>query len=138
MTAVVTQNKSITWTTVPNATNYEVEVNGVSQGTDFYDQPLVWPVPENTTWPVRVRGNNGQGSGPWSTPVNAAVGNLAPPPIQNLFLFQLDRGAIGGMWDFDRTADMAATGNVYVSEDRGESWQCIGSNLPPVHSVRFA
>lgn len=30
------------------------------------------------------------------------------------------------------------TGNAYVSEDRGESWVCLGNNLPPVHSVRFA
>ncbi len=30
------------------------------------------------------------------------------------------------------------TGNVYVSEDRGESWHCVGNNFPPVHSVRFA
>lgn len=30
------------------------------------------------------------------------------------------------------------TGNVYVSEDRGESWTCVGHNFPPVHSVRFA
>jgi photosystem II stability/assembly factor-like uncharacterized protein len=30
------------------------------------------------------------------------------------------------------------TGNVYVSDDRGESWRCVGSNFPPVHSVRFA
>jgi hypothetical protein len=32
----------------------------------------------------------------------------------------------------------STTGNVYMSEDRGESWRCIGSNFPPVHSVRFA
>ncbi len=32
----------------------------------------------------------------------------------------------------------STTGNVYVSEDRGESWRCLGNNLPPVHSVRFA
>ncbi len=30
------------------------------------------------------------------------------------------------------------TGNVYVSEDRGETWRCIGTNFPPVHSVRFS
>ncbi len=30
------------------------------------------------------------------------------------------------------------TGNVYVSEDAGESWQCVGNNFPPVHSVRFS
>lgn len=29
------------------------------------------------------------------------------------------------------------TGNVYVSDDRGESWQCIGNHFPPVYSVRF-
>jgi len=29
------------------------------------------------------------------------------------------------------------TGNVYLSEDRGESWQCLSNNLPPIYSVRF-
>lgn len=29
------------------------------------------------------------------------------------------------------------TGNVYLSDDRGESWQCLGNNFPPVYSVRF-
>ncbi len=32
----------------------------------------------------------------------------------------------------------STTGNVYVSEDRGESWQCLGNNFPPIYSVRFA
>jgi hypothetical protein len=32
----------------------------------------------------------------------------------------------------------STTGNVFVSEDRGESWRCVGNHLPPVHSVRFA
>ncbi len=31
----------------------------------------------------------------------------------------------------------STTGNVYISEDEGETWQCIGNNLPPIHSVRF-
>jgi photosystem II stability/assembly factor-like uncharacterized protein len=30
------------------------------------------------------------------------------------------------------------TGNLYVSENRGQSWTCLGSNFPPVYSVRFA
>ncbi len=38
----------------------------------------------------------------------------------------------------DRVCFGSTTGNVYVSEDRGESWACVGNNLPPVHSVRFA
>lgn len=31
----------------------------------------------------------------------------------------------------------STTGNVYLSEDRGETWQSLGSNFPPVYSVRF-
>ena len=30
------------------------------------------------------------------------------------------------------------TGNVYLSDDRGESWRCIANNMPPIYSVRFA
>ncbi|MBI2373028.1 MAG: hypothetical protein HYV07_03415 [Deltaproteobacteria bacterium] len=37
----------------------------------------------------------------------------------------------------DRVCFGTTTGNVYLSEDRGESWQCLGHNFPPVHSVRF-
>jgi hypothetical protein len=32
----------------------------------------------------------------------------------------------------------STTGNLYVSEDRGESWQSVAQNLPPIYSVRFA
>lgn len=31
----------------------------------------------------------------------------------------------------------STTGNVYFSDDRGETWQCLASNLPPIYSVRF-
>lgn len=31
----------------------------------------------------------------------------------------------------------STTGNLYVSEDRGDSWQTVSANLPPVYSVRF-
>jgi hypothetical protein len=30
------------------------------------------------------------------------------------------------------------TGNVYISNDRGENWEWLAHNLPPVYSVRFA
>jgi photosystem II stability/assembly factor-like uncharacterized protein len=40
--------------------------------------------------------------------------------------------------DGDTLAFGTTTGNVYLSDDRGESWRCIGNNLPPVYSVRFA
>jgi hypothetical protein len=29
------------------------------------------------------------------------------------------------------------TGNLYASEDKGESWRTIGTNFPPINSVRF-
>ena len=31
----------------------------------------------------------------------------------------------------------STTGNAYVSEDRGDSWHCLGNNFPPIYSVRF-
>lgn len=31
----------------------------------------------------------------------------------------------------------STTGNLYVSEDRGDSWQSVATNLPPIYSVRF-
>lgn len=31
----------------------------------------------------------------------------------------------------------STTGNLYVSEDRGDSWQAVAHNLPPIYSVRF-
>jgi photosystem II stability/assembly factor-like uncharacterized protein len=38
----------------------------------------------------------------------------------------------------DRLAFGSTTGNLYVSEDRGDSWQTVANNLPPIYSVRFA
>ncbi|MBE7454511.1 MAG: hypothetical protein HS111_38335 [Kofleriaceae bacterium] len=38
----------------------------------------------------------------------------------------------------DRVCFGSTTGNVYVSEDRGETWSAVGHHLPPIHSVRFA
>jgi photosystem II stability/assembly factor-like uncharacterized protein len=40
---------------------------------------------------------------------------------------------IGG----DRLAFGSTTGNLYVSENRGESWSAVANNLPPIYSVRF-
>jgi hypothetical protein len=31
----------------------------------------------------------------------------------------------------------STTGNLYVSEDRGDRWQAVATNLPPIYSVRF-
>jgi len=30
------------------------------------------------------------------------------------------------------------TGNLFISEDRGDTWQTISNYLPPIYSVRFA
>lgn len=37
----------------------------------------------------------------------------------------------------DTLAFGSTTGNLYVSEDRGDSWITVSNNLPPVYSVRF-
>jgi photosystem II stability/assembly factor-like uncharacterized protein len=38
----------------------------------------------------------------------------------------------------DTVAFGTTSGNLYVSEDRGQSWTCLANNLPPIYSVRFA
>jgi hypothetical protein len=37
----------------------------------------------------------------------------------------------------DRLAFGSTTGSLWVSEDQGDSWQTVSSNLPPVYAVRF-
>jgi hypothetical protein len=38
----------------------------------------------------------------------------------------------------ERLAFGSTTGNLYVSEDGGDSWRCVSSTLPPIYSVRWA
>ncbi|MGV3720327.1 MAG: WD40/YVTN/BNR-like repeat-containing protein [Actinomycetota bacterium] len=38
----------------------------------------------------------------------------------------------------DRVAFGSTTGNVYLSDDRGENWQSLGHHFPPIYSARFA
>ena len=38
----------------------------------------------------------------------------------------------------NRVAFGSTTGNLFLSEDRGDSWQCLGQHFPPIYSVRFA
>lgn len=40
-------------------------------------------------------------------------------------------------YDEDCLAFGSTTGNLYVSEDRGDTWVTVANNLPPVYSVRF-
>ena len=37
----------------------------------------------------------------------------------------------------DAVAFGSTTGNLYLSEDRGESWTVVSHNLPPIYAVRF-
>jgi photosystem II stability/assembly factor-like uncharacterized protein len=39
--------------------------------------------------------------------------------------------------DGDTLAFGTTTGNLFISEDRGESWRSLGYNFPPINSVRF-
>ena len=38
----------------------------------------------------------------------------------------------------DGVAFGSTTGNLYVSDNRGDSWRSVANNLPPIYSVRFA
>lgn len=44
--------------------------------------------------------------------------------------------------DIDATGDRLAfgstTGALWVTEDQGDSWQCVSTHLPPIYCVRFA
>lgn len=37
----------------------------------------------------------------------------------------------------NRLAFGSTTGSVWISENQGDSWQCLSTNLPPVYCVRF-
>jgi hypothetical protein len=37
----------------------------------------------------------------------------------------------------DHLAFGSTTGNLYISEDRGDGWTAVSHNLPPIYSVRF-
>jgi hypothetical protein len=43
--------------------------------------------------------------------------------------------------DVDASGDMLAlgstTGGLWLSEDQGDSWRCLSTQLPPIHCVRF-
>ena len=38
----------------------------------------------------------------------------------------------------DQLAFGTTTGNVFLSNDRGDAWQCLGNYFSPIYSVRFA
>ena len=40
--------------------------------------------------------------------------------------------------DGDTLVFGSTTGNLYLSEDGGDAWHCLGTNFPPIYSVRFA
>jgi hypothetical protein len=38
----------------------------------------------------------------------------------------------------ERLAIGSTTGGLWISENRGDSWQCVSAHLPPINAVRFA
>ena len=55
-------------------------------------------------------------------------------PQQDCYDFVLRHGLdLSG----DRLVMATATGCVYVSDDRGETWRTIAEHLPPIYSARF-
>ena len=59
---------------------------------------------------------------------------LPPKPCYDLILrHALDVDASGEVLAFGST-----TGNLWLSEDSGESWQSVSHHLPPIYALRFA
>jgi hypothetical protein len=54
------------------------------------------------------------------------------PAYDLVYRHALDIDAAG-----QRLAFGSTTGGLWISEDRGESWQCISAHLPPIATVRF-
>ena len=32
----------------------------------------------------------------------------------------------------------STTGGLWISDDQGDSWECLSTQLPPIHAVRFS
>lgn len=47
------------------------------------------------------------------------------------------RHALDGDETGNRLAFGSTTGNLWLSEDQGDSWETVSTSLPPVHAVRF-
>lgn len=106
-------------------------------------------------WPIAVDHNDGRTA--WVVPQKADAARMAIDG--GLFVARTQDG--GETWEqlreglpqkncfdtiyrhaLDSSGNMLAfgstNGNLYVSGNRGDSWQCLGNNFPPIHSVRFA
>jgi hypothetical protein len=57
----------------------------------------------------------------------------APPAFDLVYRHGLDVAP-----DAEWLAMGSTTGSLWVSADRGESWQCLSTHLPPIYAVRFA
>lgn len=59
---------------------------------------------------------------------------LPPPPCYDLvYRHGLAVDATG-----ERLAMGSTTGGLWISENQGETWQCVSAHLPPIAAVRFA
>jgi hypothetical protein len=56
----------------------------------------------------------------------------AAPAYDLVYRHGLDIDAAG-----ERLAIGSTTGGLWISDNRGDSWQCISAHLPPVYAVRF-
>lgn len=61
-----------------------------------------------------------------------SVGLPEQPSYDLVYRHALDIDSSGEMLAFGST-----TGNLWISEDQGDSWQCLSNYLPPINAVRF-
>ena len=128
-----------------------VSENGAASWKDLTDKPwidfgfvsTVHPRDPKTAWIVPMRSDGDR------TAMDAVL-TVARTKDGGASWDFLRKGFPKPAWDFpyrhgmdvgsdgDTLAMGTTSGNFYVSEDGGDSWQCVSSNLPLIYSVRFA
>lgn len=107
---------------------------GFAIAADANDPDTAWVVPaDSDQYRLAVNGalcvcRTEDGGKTWTTLTEGL-------PQENCFdvVFRHALDARGDVLAFGST-----TGNVFISENRGDTWECVGTSFPPVYSVRFA
>jgi len=106
---------------------------GFAIASDAADAGVAWVVPAQSD-EIRISVDGAlcvsrteDGGGTW-TSLTAGLPQRESYDI--VFRHALDQAG-------DRVVFGSTTGNVYLSEDRGESWQALANHFPPIYSVRF-
>ena len=96
------------------------------------------PIDAEMPWPAEWRNRLRRLATTLSGVVDAAAMARACVAEGQLAL-EADAGAVFLLApDGDTVAFGSTTGNLFISENRGDNWTALGTYLPPIYSIRFA